>query len=119
MTAARGYDPVPDLAQLIDGLHDACTDQAEGSFFRRMGDLMAGPYGRLRGGLLLDEPGCEDQGTEAALREALQALITARGKLMGDADFEALAAEAERGYDLGQLSGGMLLDEPGCEHEEA
>jgi hypothetical protein len=66
------FDPVPYLAALIDGLHDACTDQAEGAFWRRLGELMSGPYGALRGGLLLDEPGREDQSTEDAIREALK-----------------------------------------------
>jgi hypothetical protein len=68
----EAWDPVPDLAALIDGLHGAAEDPAEGSFWRRLGDLYAGPYGRLRGGLLLDEPGRERVSAEDALREALR-----------------------------------------------
>ena len=67
---ANRYDPVPDLAALIDGLHNT-AGETDGSFWRRLGDLYSGPYGRLRGGLLLDEPGREHVTTEAALREVL------------------------------------------------
>jgi hypothetical protein len=65
------WDPVPHLAALIDRLNDIARDPDEGSFWRRMTDLYAGPYAALRGGLLLDEPGREETTTEAALREVL------------------------------------------------
>jgi hypothetical protein len=64
------YDPVPDLAALIDGLRELAAG-VPGSFARRLSDLLTGPYAALRGGLLLDEPGRENVTTEQALREAL------------------------------------------------
>lgn len=62
------YDPVPDLAALVDGLRDVARrggDPAE------LGQLLGGAYAGLRGGLLLDEPGRENVSTADAIREAL------------------------------------------------
>ena len=73
-TPRRGYDPAPDLAALIDGLH-ACALAGEGGaepLIRVVADLLCGPYAALRGGLLLDEPGREDISTEDAIREAFR-----------------------------------------------
>ena len=70
MTNGTGWDPVPHLAALIDGLHDmaaAWPDERDEIF----GRLLAGPYSALHGGLLLDEPGREHESTEAAIRLAL------------------------------------------------
>jgi hypothetical protein len=71
-----GWDPVPHLAALIDGLHDlavtaAQPDATNAGVVIALGGLLAGSYAALRGGLLLDEPGRENVSTEAALREAL------------------------------------------------
>jgi len=64
------YDPIPDLAALIAGLH-----QLDLSPVHYLADLLAGPYARLRSGLGLDEPGREDTPrTETALRKALREL---------------------------------------------
>jgi hypothetical protein len=71
------YDPVPDLAALIDGLHATASAAELGSpnswLVERLAYLLAGPYAGLRGGLLLDEPGREHLTTEQALRELLHA----------------------------------------------
>jgi hypothetical protein len=65
------YDPIPDLAALIDGLHELARSSGSGIV---LGEILAGPYARLRGGLLLDEITWEDPpGTEDALRELLAA----------------------------------------------
>jgi hypothetical protein len=64
------YDPIPDLAALIDGLHELA---ARGGDLTVLGALLAGPYARLRGGLLLDEPTWEDPpSTEDAIRKLLR-----------------------------------------------
>ena len=65
------YDPVPDLAQLIDGLRGTATADDQNSLMVALAVLLHGPYARLRGGLLLDEPGWEDQSTADAIRIAL------------------------------------------------
>lgn len=64
------YDPVPDLAALIDGLR-RMTSRSGGAQVIALADLLTGPYAGLRGGLLLDEPGRENVTTEQAIREAL------------------------------------------------
>lgn len=70
------YDPIPDLAGLFDGL-TALFDQARGGATNAdlsfgLGLLAADVHhARLRGGLLLDEPGHGAVTTEAAIREAL------------------------------------------------
>lgn len=64
------YDPVPDLAALIDGLR-RMTSRSGGAQVIALADLLTGPYAGLRGGLLLDEPGRENVSTADALREAL------------------------------------------------
>jgi hypothetical protein len=70
------YDPIPDLAALIDGF-TALLDQGRSGASNadlafRLG-MLAGdrPWSRLRGGLLLDDPGHEDVTTEQAIRTAL------------------------------------------------
>jgi hypothetical protein len=68
------WDPIPYLASLIDGLRQVALQDSQDSFLLRLGDLLAGPYSALRGGLLLDEPGRESISTEAALREVLSAV---------------------------------------------
>lgn len=66
------YDPIPDLAALIAGLHQLAL---RGGDLHYLADLLAGPYARLRSGLGLDEPGREDTPrTETALRKALREL---------------------------------------------
>jgi len=74
--SASQYDPIPDLAQLIDGLHDTAVSGARGqdAHIEALACLLVGPYARLRGGLLLDEPGWDTPTTEEALREALRDL---------------------------------------------
>ena len=62
------YDPVPDLAALFEGVRDFARS---GGDLAVIGRVLAGPYARLRGGLLLNEPGREHVSTEEALREAL------------------------------------------------
>lgn len=62
------YDPIPDLAALLDGMQE--TGRSGGSH-AVIGQMLTGPYARLRGGLLLDEPGRETVTTEQAIREAL------------------------------------------------
>jgi hypothetical protein len=69
------YDPAPDIAALIDELHEAASDASEAGL---PGSLITGPYARLRGGLLLDEQGREHISTENALRELLAAPDPAR-----------------------------------------
>ncbi len=67
------YDPVPDLAQLIDGLREFAVSGGSGPGI--LGGLYTGPYARLRGGLLLDEPGWEDPlPTSDAIYTALREL---------------------------------------------
>ena len=103
--AKRAYDPIPDLAALIDELRAVAASGTgpdhhyHSGLVQRLVDLLAGPYARLLGGLLLDEPGREHIITEAAIREALAPYITKAGKLLTPAELDALAAEAERGYD--------------------
>jgi hypothetical protein len=65
------YDPVPDLAALIDGLRRAAAQGNVDGTLYALGMLLTGPYSGLRGGLLLDEPGRENVSTEQAIREAL------------------------------------------------
>ena len=65
------YDPIPDLAELLDGVHDTARSGGDHAV---LGELLTGPYARLRGGLLLDEPGREQITTETALRELLGGL---------------------------------------------
>lgn len=98
MSEARmSYDPIGDLAALVDGLHGiSAGDRMEDV----LGRLLAGPYARLRGGLLLDEPGREAITTPDAIREALQVCITKTGHLITAAEIEGWVAGAERGYDL-------------------
>ena len=73
----KGWDPVPHLAALIDGLH-ACALAGEGGhepLIRVMAGLLTGPYAALRGGLLLDIPGPDGEiydDTETAIRVALR-----------------------------------------------
>jgi hypothetical protein len=72
------YDPIPDLAQLIDGLGTAATaagrDASNTQLIIALGALLTGPYARLRGGMLLDEPDWDTPGTEEALRKTLRDL---------------------------------------------
>jgi hypothetical protein len=63
------YDPVPDLAALIDGITSMALAADGGRAV--LGELLTGPYARLRGGLLLDEPGYREMTTEQAVRLAL------------------------------------------------
>jgi hypothetical protein len=62
------YDPVRDLAALIDGLHELGSI---GALEVVLGRILTSPYARLRGGLLLDEPSQGHLSTEDALRELL------------------------------------------------
>ena len=66
-----GWDPLPHLAALIDGVGKFARTSNDRDLF----ELMIGPYAALRGGLLLDEPGRENVTTEAALRELLDTKI--------------------------------------------
>lgn len=66
--SAGSWDPVPYLAQLIDGVRRVALS---GGDPRDIAMLLSGPAAALRGGLLLDEPGREGMSTEAALREVL------------------------------------------------
>ena len=75
------YDPVPDLAALIDGLRRAALQNNRDGTLLILGGLLTGPYAGLRGGLLLDEPGREDVSTDGAIREALTEFIAGGGKL--------------------------------------
>jgi hypothetical protein len=68
---ASRWDPVPDLAALIDGLRELPRVPAD-QMWGQLGDLYTGPYTRLRGGLLLDEPGREGTSTADAIRDALR-----------------------------------------------
>jgi hypothetical protein len=65
------YDPIPDLAQLIDGLGTAAATGSSIQIMIQLGALLVGPYARLRGGLLLDEPAWDAPTTEEALRAIL------------------------------------------------
>jgi hypothetical protein len=65
------WDPVPHLAALIDGIHGVLEAGTQDELMRRLGELAAGPYTALRGGLLLDEPGRETVPTADALHEVL------------------------------------------------
>ena len=67
------YDPIPDLAQLTDRLHEVASDARDpDNMMFHLASLLTGPYARLRGGLLLDELTREDPPvTEDALRELL------------------------------------------------
>ena len=85
------YDPIPDLAALIDGTQKFAGTNNDGDLV----DLLTGPLARLRGGLLLDEPGREAVTTEQAIRDALAG---------AEAEIAALADEAERGYDVSRLA---------------
>jgi len=76
------YNPVPDLAALIDGLRRAALQNNRDGTLLVLADLLAGPYSALRGGLLLDEPGRETMSTADAVREALAEFTAAdAGKL--------------------------------------
>ena len=67
------WDPVPYLAAVIDGLERVIGGPYRHAtdIYDLVGELAAGPYTALRGGLLLDEPGREGVSTEDALRELL------------------------------------------------
>jgi hypothetical protein len=66
------YDPVPDLAQLLNGMTDLLrTADDPAAHVSLLGTLALGPYARLRGGLLLDEPGYRELTAEQAIRLAL------------------------------------------------
>jgi hypothetical protein len=69
------YDPVPDLAALIEGMEAIVSAASLGAsnsqIVLRTGELAGGPYARLRSGLLLDEPGLEHLPVADALRDAL------------------------------------------------
>lgn len=97
--AQVAYDPIADLAALIDGVHELA---AKGGDRRELQRLLTGPYARLRGGLLLDEtgPAAPRGGTDQALRAALQSFITRTGHLITPAELDRWAAEAERGADV-------------------
>jgi hypothetical protein len=62
------YDPVPDLAALINGLHELAR---QGGSVPVLSEILLGPYARLRGGLLLDDPGAGHVSTENAIHLAL------------------------------------------------
>ena len=62
------YDPVPDLAALVNRVQDCARAGGSPAI---LGEILTGPYARLRGGLLLDEPGRENVTTEQAIRTAL------------------------------------------------
>ena len=74
------YDPIPDLAALIDGLRGAAGDGD--NVLTHIAVLLTGPYARLCGGLLLD--GLDSEGTllntEAAIRSALAELKSAQNR---------------------------------------
>ena len=68
----NGFDPVPDLAALLDGLGEMAR---RGSDPVVLGTLLGTAYARLRGGLRLDEPGLEGQETKAAIYRATAAEV--------------------------------------------
>jgi hypothetical protein len=70
--ADTGWDPVPYLARLIDGV---ARVGRSGGDPRDLASLLAGPYAALRGGLLLDEPGHEHELTGEAIRKAILAEV--------------------------------------------
>lgn len=117
------YDPIPDLAALVDGLEAVASAGTLGSpnsvLLEKLGYLLTGPYARLRGGLLLDEPGHEAESTEQAIREALRGYITPAGKLITTEEIRGWVDEAERGYDLTddeRAVGGILRQTPHAAH---
>lgn len=69
------YNPVTDLAGIIDGLHDVLAAGTYAGIMTGLAELAAGPYAGLRGGLLLDERGRENVRTEDAIREALREAV--------------------------------------------
>jgi hypothetical protein len=73
------YDPVRDLAELLDGVRKVLDGPHEHAkdIYGQLGELALGPYAALRGGLLLDEPGREHVSTADAIREALAEVLTA------------------------------------------
>jgi hypothetical protein len=64
------YDPVPDLAAVIDGLQRAARAETDKGLREELAKMMTS-YVRIRGGLLLDEPGFEAVSTADALRLAI------------------------------------------------
>jgi hypothetical protein len=76
-----GYDPVPDLARLIDGLPGVAAAGAgpdhhyHSGLVQALADLLAGPYTALREGLRLDEPGLKDPGTTAAIYRGTSVVV--------------------------------------------
>lgn len=114
------YDPVPDLAGLIDGVQAVAG--AESNLLTVLVNLLTGPYAALRGGLLLDEPGREHLTTEEAIRSALadveweEALAKAR-QVLQDRQLPDHLAECMGGapHSEHQFNGGMYcpgLPEP-------
>jgi hypothetical protein len=91
-TPVVAYDPIPDLAALLDELEAWARGGGRQATMER---IMTGPYARLRSGL--------PTGAEAAIREAIQAFTTKTGRLLPPSEIAALATEAERGYDVSQL----------------
>jgi hypothetical protein len=73
-----GYDPVPDVAALTDGLHEL-AGMSQGKtgtlWWAGLRNLYAGPYARLRGGLRLDEPGLEGLETRTAVYRSIAAEV--------------------------------------------
>lgn len=66
------YDPVPDLAELLAGL-GRVTQRSSYGVTQVLGDLLRGPYARLRAGLVVDDPPSAGLANiERALREALK-----------------------------------------------
>jgi hypothetical protein len=66
--ARQGYDPVPGLAALIDGMREIARSGGDPAV---IGDVLTGPYAALRGGLLPDEPRMQGTSTGEAIRECL------------------------------------------------
>jgi len=76
-----GYDPVPDVAALIDGLLAVAAagtgpdHHYHSALVQALTGLLAGSYARLRGGLRLDEPGLEGLDTKQAVYRAISAEV--------------------------------------------
>jgi hypothetical protein len=85
------YDPVDDLAELVDGLRAMAASEDLDDMVTQLGVLAVGPYARLRSGLLLDEPGREGIPAAHAIREAIR---EAQERLHQLADYPVLMGVA-------------------------
>jgi hypothetical protein len=108
--ARRAYDPIGDLAELIDGLLAVAAagtgpdHHYHSGLVSALADLLAGPYARLRGGLLLRE----NQGW----MERQQALADAVRGVRDPAELHMVLSTVLSRQDYAEL--GYLLDtEPG------